>query len=113
MSDESVAGLRLSSEDSEGSLSTMTALSTALAAMAATNALSISTCTSSGCSVLIRTSDPSDSGYLDIMQCNRSCTFSNNECLDLLQHTWKPPLGYSFLYRSLNFGDKQRRFKLS
>ena len=109
--DESVTDLRLLSEDSEGSSSTMTASSTALAAMAATNSVSISTsATSSGCSVHIHTShasDPSDSGYLDIMQYNRTGTFCNKECLELLQHTWKPPLGYTFSYRS--FGDKQRR----
>ena len=110
--DESVTDLRLLSEDSEGSSSTMTASSTALAAMAATNSVSISTsATSSGCSVHIHTShasDPSDSGYLDIMQYNRTGTFCNKECLELLQHTWKLPLGYTFPYRS--FGDKQRRF---
>ena len=35
-------------------------------------------------------------------------SFSNKECLGLLQSNWKPPVGYSFPYRS--FGDKQRRF---
>ena len=110
--DESIADLRLSSEDSEGSSSSLTASNTALATIIATNSVNISTsATSSGCSVQIstsHTSDVSDSGYLDIMQCNRSASFSNKECLELLQNCWKPPLGYAFPYRS--FGDKQRRF---
>jgi hypothetical protein len=105
MPDGSVTDLRLSSEDSEGSLSTMTASSTALAAMIATNSVTINTsATSSGCFVHIRTShasDPSDSGYLD-MQYNQTGTF-------LIKNVWnfsnKPPLGYTFPYRS--FGDKQ------
>ena len=112
--DESVTqDLRLSaSEDSEGSLSTMVASSTALEAMVATNSVNISTsATPSGCSVQIRkshTSDSSGSGCFDIMQCNRTASFSNKECLELLQNNWKPPYGYTFPYRS--FGDKQRRF---
>ena len=112
--DESVTqDLRLSaSEDSEGSLSTMVASSTALEAMLATNSVNISTsATPSGCSVQIRTSHTSDSsgsGCFDIMQCNRTASFSNKECLELLQNNWKPPYGYTFPYRS--FGDKQRRF---
>ena len=107
-----VEDLRLSSEDSEGGLSSMTASSTALAAMASSSSVNISTSvTSSGCSVHIHTSptsDPSDSGYLDIMKCNRSVAFSNKQCLELLRFAWKPPLGYTFPYRL--FGDKQRRF---
>ena len=106
------ADLRLSAEDSEGGSSSLTVSNTALATMVATNSLSISTsATSSGCSVQINTSHTStasDSGYLDIMQCNRSATFSNKECLELLQNSWKPPLGYTFPYCS--FGDKQQRF---
>ena len=93
----------------------MTASSTALATMIATNSVNVRTsATSSGCSVQILTqntsltSSISDSGYLDIMQCNRIASFSNKECLGLLQSNWKPPLGYTFPYRS--FGDKQRRF---
>ena len=51
------------------------------------------------------TSDVSDSGYFDIMQC---ASFSNKECLELLQNSLKPPLEYAFPSRSI--GDKQRRF---
>lgn len=110
--DESTTDLRLSAEDPEGSLSSLTASSTALATIVATNSLSINTsATSSGCSVQIstsHTSDVSDSGYLDIMQCNGCASFSNKECLELLKNGWKPPLGYTFPYRS--FSDQQRRF---
>ena len=104
----------LSSEDSGGGSSSMTVSSTTLdTLMVATNlALNISASTmSSGCSVQLSTSHVSasvfDGSYLDIMQCNRSVSFSNKECLELLQNNWKAPLGYSFPYRS--FGDKQRR----
>ena len=111
--DEPTADLRLSSaEDSKGSSSSMTTSSTALATMVTTNTVNISiSATSSGCSVQISTSHTpmvSDSGYLDIMQCNRTASFSNKEGLELLQNNWKPPLGYTFPYCS--FGDKQRWF---
>lgn len=75
-----------------------------------TNSVSISTsATSFGCSVVISASRPDvvDGGYLDIMKCNRNPDFSSKECLELLQKSWKPPLGYAFPYRP--FGDKQRR----
>ena len=89
--DESTADLRLSAEDPEGSLSSLTASSTALATIVATNSLSINTsATSSGCSVQVSTShtfDVSDSGYLDISQCNRCASFSNKECLELLKNS--------------------------
>ena len=71
--DESTADLRLSSEDSDSSSLSLTVSTTALATIMATNSLSV-VATSSGCSVHINhsTSDVSDSGYLDIMEYNRS-----------------------------------------
>ena len=105
------ADLRLSSE---GGWWSMTASSKALATMAATNSVNISmSSTTSGCCCSLEismshTSDVSDSGYLDTMQCNQSAKLYPIGSFQLLRRSSK----HSLLEKFCSFGDKQWRFNL-